>query len=87
MQNKRLGSLYSPFMASIRFPTLDVSSGTLEWGLSCKGCRDVPPTDDELDDWAVIYTRRGYLTHYECKWSKRLLASLKLQGLVMSEIS
>ena len=81
MQNKRLGSLYNPFMASIRFPTLDVSSGTLEWGLSCKVCRDGPPTDDELGDWAVIYTRRGYLAHYEeCKWSKHLLASLKLRA-------
>lgn len=88
MQNKRRGSSIGPLMASIRFPTLDASSGTLEWGLSCKGCRDRPTTDGELDDRAAIYTRRGYLAHYEkCKWSKHLLASLKLRGLVMSETS
>lgn len=88
MQNKRGGSSIGPLMASIRFPTLDASSGTLEWGLSCKGCRDRPTTDDELDECAAIYTRRGYLAHYEkCKWSKHLLASLKLRGLVMSETS
>ena len=28
------------FTPSIRFPTFDPSNGTLEWGLSCKGCRD-----------------------------------------------
>lgn len=88
MQNRRRGSSYGSVMASIRFPTLDASSGTLEWGLSCKGCRDGPTTDNELDDGAAIYTRRGYLAHYEeCKWSKHLQASLKLRGLVMSETS
>ena len=81
MQDKHRASFRLPFMASIRFLTLDVSSRSLEWGLSCKGCRDGPPTGDELDDWAVMYTKRGYLAHYEeCKWSKHLLASLKLRG-------
>lgn len=74
---------YQPrrFMAAIRFPTLDLLNGTLEWGLSCKGCRDGPPNDDESRDWEVMYTKRGYLTHFDqCKWSQGLLASLETDG-------
>ena len=72
-------------MASIRFPTLDISNGTLEWGLSCKGCRDGSSNDDESRDWHALYTKRGYLVHYEqCKWSK---CSLKTYSLPKLDIS
>lgn len=74
------------FMAAIRFPTLDLSNGTIEWGLSCKGCRDGPPDNDESRDWKAMYTKRGYLAHFDqCKWSKHMLASLKTDGLTVSE--
>lgn len=69
-------------MASIRFPTLNPSNGTLEWGLSCKGCRDGPPIHDEPKDWDTVYTKQGYLMHHEqCKWAKGLLASLMTDSL------
>lgn len=74
------------FMAAIRFPTLDPSNGTIEWGLSCKGCRDGRLNDVETKDWEAMYTKRGYLAHFEqCKWSKLLLASLETRDLTMSE--
>ena len=74
---------YKPqrFMAAIRFPTLDPSKGIGEWGISCKGCRDGPPNDDESQDWEKVYTKRGYLAHFDqCKWSKQLLASSEVDG-------
>ncbi len=69
---------YEPrrFMAAIRFPTVDSSKGTIEWGLSCKGCRDGPPNDDASRDWETMYTKSGFFAHFDqCKWSKVLLAS------------
>ena len=51
-QNPGTGFLHGPpenhcepqrFVASIRFPTLNLLSGTLEWTLSCKGSHDRPP--------------------------------------------
>ena len=81
---------YEPqrFMAAIRFPTLDVSNGTIEWGISCKGCRDGPPNEDESREWEAIYTQRGYLAHFDqCKWSKQLSASLKTECLTMLDSS
>ena len=48
--------------------------------MSCNGCRDGPPVDDDDDnDWEKVYTKRGYLVHFEqCKWSKQLLASSEM---------
>ena len=74
-------SQYEPqrFMAAIRFPRLDPWKGIGEWGISCKGCRDGHWIDDEDNDWEKVYTRRGYLAHFEqCKWSKQLLASSEM---------
>ena len=79
---------YEPrrFMAAIPFPTLDLSDGAIEWGLSCKGCRDGPPNDDVSRDWEAMYTKRGYLAHLDqCEWSKHLSASLKTDSSTMSE--
>lgn len=76
---------YEPqrFMAAIRFPTLDPVKGIGEWGISCKGSRDGPPNDDESRDWEKIYTKRGYLAHFDqCKWSKSLLASWNTDGML-----
>ena len=100
------GYSFQRFMASMRFPTLDPSNGTIEWGISCKGCcdrlpnddifrdweckgcRDGPPNDDKSRDWEAMYTKRGYLDHFEqCEHSQHLLASLKADGLESSEIS
>ena len=81
---------YEPrrFMAAIRFPTVDSSNGTIEWGLSCKGCRDGPPNDDASRDWEIMYTQSGFLAHFDqCKWSKHLLASLKTDGSTTLEAS
>lgn len=77
-------SHYEPqrFMAAVRFPTLDPWKGVGEWGISCKGCRDGPPNDDDSKDWEKVYTERGYLAHFDqCKWSKQLLASLQVDGM------
>ena len=76
-------SRYEPqrFMAAIRFPTVDPSKGIGELGISCKGCRDGPWSDDDDNDWEKEYTKRGYLAHFEqCKWSKELLASSEMHG-------
>ena len=54
-------------VAAIRFPTLDLSSWIIEWGLSCKGCRNGPQNDDESRDWEVMHSKNGYLAHSECK--------------------
>lgn len=75
-------------MAAIRFPTLDLSNGTIEWGLSCKGCRDGPPNDDDARDWEDMYTIRGYSAHFDqCRWSQYLLVSLKKDSSTVSETS
>ena len=80
---------YEPrrFMAAIRFPTKDSSNGTIEWVLSCKGCRDGSPNDDASRDWETMYTKNGFLALLDqCKWSKHLLA-LKTDGSTMLEAS
>ena len=67
---------YEPqrFMAATRFPTLNLSNGTLEWGISCNGCRDGPPNDDRSREWAKMYTKCGYLAHFDqFKWRRDLL--------------
>ena len=100
------GYAFQRFMASMRFPTLDPSNGTIEWGISCKGCwnrlpdgdilrdweckecHDGSPNDDISRDWEAMYTKRGYLVHFEqCEHSKHLLTSLKTDGLERSETS
>ncbi|CAF9942373.1 hypothetical protein IMSHALPRED_003644 [Imshaugia aleurites] len=81
---------YEPhrFMAAMRFPTLDLPNGIIEWGLSCKGCLDGPPNTDEDKDWEAMYTKRGYLAHFDqCKGSKDLLASMKTDGSKLSKTS
>lgn len=73
-------------MAAIRFPKLDLPNGIVEWGLSCKGCRDGPRNDDESRDWEEMWTKRGFLAHFDqCKWSKDL-ASLT-NGMTSLEAS
>ena len=77
-----------PFVASIRFPTLDASTRTVEWGLSCRGCFDGLSEDDQLKDWQVMYTERGYLAHFEhCERSKDLLESLRTDDSMTMPLS
>ena len=77
-----------PFVASIRFPTLDASTRTVEWGLSCQGCFDGLSGDDKLRDWQAMYTERGYLAHFEqCKRSKDLLESLHADDSMTTALS
>ena len=82
--------LYAPqrLMASIRFATLDLSNRTTEWGLSSRECLDGPPNGDKSRAWEDMYTERECFAHFEqCKWSKHLVATLRLDGRLMSEIN
>lgn len=70
------------FMTAIRFPTLDVTTGRIAWGISYVGCQrhyqnrqleDSQVGDDELPDFYRMYTNVGFLKHMEdCKWARKM---------------
>ncbi|KAI9875362.1 MAG: hypothetical protein M1830_008580 [Pleopsidium flavum] len=55
------------FMSVIRVPRLDQSTGTVEWGVSCAGCRKGNQLNRVYGrlDWRRMYTESGYLDHLE----------------------
>ncbi|KAI4137381.1 MAG: hypothetical protein LQ341_005169 [Variospora aurantia] len=63
------------FRTVVRFPTLRLSTGILEWGLSCQGCYENHETSLKKP---TLYTRDGFLRHYaNCqpaqeKWQRYL---------------
>ena len=58
---------------TVRFPTLDRSTGTVEWGLSCRLCRFGPSMYYRPRDCGAMYTKRGLLAHLEhCAWFQYL---------------
>ncbi len=74
------------FQTVIRFPTLDVSTGALGWGMACQACRD------QYDCWRrpwqdryIVYSNRQYLQHFsQCgpaqqKWQDYSQSGGKLQ--------
>lgn len=62
------------FMAMIRFPTLDIATGKLDWGVSCQACRLGPPHERRgrgYYDWNTFYTTSGYIEHFQkCQLSQ-----------------
>ncbi len=66
------------FTTAIRFPTLDVTTGDIEWGVSCAGCRRHYPKEFQLNDAEYrehnrMYTKAGFLRHMKvCKWARRM---------------
>lgn len=54
------------FMPMIRFPSLDRKTRSLEWGVSCQGCRLGPRHEKRgYYDWNAVYSVTGYLGHFE----------------------
>ncbi|KAL2209856.1 hypothetical protein CC79DRAFT_1365273 [Sarocladium strictum] len=69
--------------ASARLPYLDMGTGEVQSGVSCKGCRMHPGEDrhgneDKFSDRQKLYSRQELLQHFHgCKYAKELLASAK----------
>lgn len=61
------------FMSAIRVPRLDRITGTVEWGVSCEGCRKGNQFNRVYGrlDWRRMYTDSGYVDHLtECETSQ-----------------
>lgn len=60
------------FMAIIRFPSLDIGTGKLDWGVSCQACR-LGTRDKRRGyyNWNTIYSTAGYIEHFQkCQLSQ-----------------
>jgi hypothetical protein len=73
-----LGDSYR-FMAMLRFPTLDLPTGTLDWGVSCQACRlnRYAPRHKRRGyfDWMTVYSTSGYSEHFQqCELSQKARA-------------
>ena len=71
---------YEPwrFVAAIRFPTFDISTGKSEWGVSCRACKSEAKDGDKQRGWMRMYTESGYLAHFGlCKRSQEDWARLR----------
>jgi hypothetical protein len=68
------------FMGIIRFPTLDLETGTSDLGVACQACRfDATPFRGSLSTYkeCAFYTLSGYEKHFdECNLAKRLRTEL-----------
>ncbi|KAL8838206.1 MAG: hypothetical protein Q9170_002249 [Blastenia crenularia] len=54
----------SRFQTVIRFPTLNVSSGNLEWGISCQGCYEARSREETEEERWKLFTNDEYLEHF-----------------------
>jgi hypothetical protein len=54
------------FMAMVRFPTLDIRTGNLDWGVSCQACR-LGPRDERRGycNWNTVYSAAGYIELFQ----------------------
>lgn len=54
------------FMPMVRIPTLDQSTGKLDWGVSCQGCRfSRRDRTRGYYDFNTLYSAAGYLEHFQ----------------------
>ncbi|KAL9003778.1 MAG: hypothetical protein Q9188_003369 [Gyalolechia gomerana] len=73
------------FQTVIRFPTLDASTGALEWGIACQACRDEHDCKGPWQDRYKLYSNRQYLQHFQqCdaaqqKWQEYLQSKGEVQ--------
>jgi hypothetical protein len=69
-------SLTLRFQAATSLPCLDRATGTVESGVSCKGCQlafEADFSDDHLELRDRFYSRDGFLQHFEeCSAAQRL---------------
>jgi hypothetical protein len=69
--------------ASARLPYLDMGTGEVQSGVSCKGCRmhvgeDHNGNEDKFSDRQKLYSRQELLQHFNgCNYAKELWASAK----------
>jgi len=54
------------FMPMVRIPALNQTTGKLDWGVSCQGCR-LGPRDENRGyyDWNTLYSAAGFLEHFQ----------------------
>ncbi|KAI4173798.1 MAG: hypothetical protein LQ343_002733 [Gyalolechia ehrenbergii] len=74
------------FQTVIRFPTLDVSTGALDWGIACQACRDEHDCKGPWQDRYKLYSNRQYyLQHFphcdaaQQKWQEYLQSKGEVQ--------
>lgn len=81
---------YNPvrFQTIIRFPTLAVSTGKLEWGISCQSCREnwCHLKLSEKHKFPKLFTNEQYLQHFpQCEYSQAKWEAYLKSGGEMDE--
>jgi hypothetical protein len=53
-------------MPMVRIPALNQTTGKLDWGVSCQGCR-LGPRDENRGyyNWNTLYSAAGFLEHFQ----------------------